>query len=356
MLLLTYAGHLADKVSVRRIFLVGEIAIGIALAGCAFTRVPWQMMVLLLVAGFGNAVAGPCSAKAVVTWFPTNGRATAMGIKQCAIPFAGLLAGAIAPSLALQFGWRTAFVIMGAMIAFLAIVGFALYRDAIPQAPRRTTKPTISSNGPGSENKKTLKAVFNREIVLLSVGTAFLMGVQYAGSSYLVMYLGDILKASTRVSPLILAGLLLSVAQAGGMIGRVGWGVVSDHLFGGRRKGTLIGLNVVAFAVILGIAFFTPHSGVFVIGVLVFLFGLTAIGWTGLHLSLVSEIAGAAAAGAATGFTLAISFFGMMLVPPIFGYLVDVTHGYLWGWLMLAALTFVGVIFLAAVRESQHKQ
>jgi hypothetical protein len=55
-----------------------------------------------------------------------------------------------------------------------------------------------------------------------------------------------------------------------------------------------------------------------VLGVLL-LYGATALGWNGVYLAAVARLAGPAQAGMATGGTLAFTYFGVVVTPPLFG-------------------------------------
>jgi len=349
MIMLTFTGHLVDKIGIRTIMFIGQILMGICEVVAALIGSLWPLLCILFLVGICNSIAGPTGAKAILTWFSPKSRATAMGIKQAGIPTAGIIAGVVFPSIAITFGWRGAFVVTGIIIALSGVLSFALYRDSgIMKEMRKSGVNNVTW-------REVAADVFTRDIVLLSIGCAFLMGVQFAFTSYLVVYLGQVFTTAAVAAPVVLAGIFYSMNSAGGMAGRVGLGLLSDRLFGGKRKGTLMAVNVIAAVILLVIAFAAPKIGVIGLGILTVLFGLTAVGFTGLQLSFVSELAGFKASGAATGFTLALSFAGMMLVPPVFGKIVDASGAYFWGWILLAVLAAIGVAFLLPVRESPDK-
>jgi ACS family hexuronate transporter-like MFS transporter len=54
------------------------------------------------------------------------------------------------------------------------------------------------------------------------------------------------------------------------------------------------------------------------------LMGFTVIGWNALVMTLGAEIVGPGLAGTYMGFAIAIGYVGVVLGPPVFGYLVDV--------------------------------
>jgi MFS family permease len=56
--------------------------------------------------------------------------------------------------------------------------------------------------------------------------------------------------------------------------------------------------------------------------------GVAGLGWNGLSNALAVELVGRLSAAAATALTLTAFCFGVMLMPPLFGYLVDRTGSY----------------------------
>ena len=196
--------------------------------------------------------------------------------------------------------------------------------------------------------------MLTRDIVILSVGCGILMGVQFAFTSYLVSYLSDVLTVLGVAMPVILAGNMYSIASAGGFAGRLGLGLISDKIFKGRRKGTMVAVNVIGTLVILLTAIAVPKMRIPFIAITVLLYGLTGISFTGLQLSMVSELAGVEFSGSATGFTLALGFLGMMTIPTAFGAAVDHSGGYFGGWMLLFALSIIGTVLLLFVKEQKQ--
>ena len=82
----------------------------------------------------------------------------------------------------------------------------------------------------------------------------------------------------------------------------------------------------------------TPHA--LVIAILV-AFGASAIGWNGVYLAEVARRAPPGMASMATGGTLAFTFLGVVLGPPMFGVLSAVFGTYRAG--------FVGLMVMACV-------
>jgi MFS family permease len=131
------------------------------------------------------------------------------------------------------------------------------------------------------------------------------------------------------------AGGLLALTQVGGTLGRLGWGLLSDRLFGGRRRPGLIINGGLGAAMSLVFASGTPLPGPLAAGVAV-LAGIGAFGWVGLYLALAAEVGGPRYAGLLTGVAVAAAWSGVLVGPPVFGFLLEATGSYRWPWLLLA--------------------
>lgn len=349
MLMVTFAGGLVDKKGARIMMLAGQLVMGFALLAAAAAGTLRQFSCILFAVGVCQSVAGPTGAKAVLLWFEPSERATAMGIKQAGIPAAGIIAGVILPPIASAAGWRGALSLVGVLLILAAVLSFILYHD--PSCAQQPARAPAKRKGTWRE---TLSRVLTRDIVILSLGCGILMGVQFAFTSYLVSYLGDVLAVLGADAPVILAGTMYSLTSAGGFAGRLGLGLISDKLFRGKRKGTMVAVNIIGTAVLLLTAAAMPNMSIILIAATVFLYGLTGVSFTGLQLSMVSELADIDASGSATGFTLALGFVGMMTVPAAFGSVADRTGSYFWAWLLLFGLSAMGTLLLLFVREKKR--
>jgi MFS family permease len=133
------------------------------------------------------------------------------------------------------------------------------------------------------------------------------------------------------------AGAALSVAMAGGIIGRIGWGVVADRFIAPRHMlGLLgIGMSLAAFAVPV------LDSGWPWVVVLVFsfVFGATAVGWNGVYLSQVALVAPPGRAAEATGASLAMTYLGVVVTPLIIWTINALGFGYGAGFVVVGLLS-----------------
>jgi MFS family permease len=143
------------------------------------------------------------------------------------------------------------------------------------------------------------------------------------------------------------ASLLVAVAQAFGVVGRVAWGAASDHLLRRGRKPLMLMLTAVALAATM-LLFVIPRSVSPVVWALAAaLAGLALIGFQGLWVTMIAEAAGPLRAGAATGFGVTFVALAIAVSPPLYGLVADVAGTYRAIWAALAVL--LGLAFVPAL-------
>jgi ACS family hexuronate transporter-like MFS transporter len=330
------AGWLADRWGVRGAMILGQGLIAVGLFAAAAAPSFAFLVVILVLSGAGYGVLNPTTTKAGMAWFPPHQRATVVGLKQIGLPGGGALGALMMPPLALAFGWRVAVAFSAAVVAGLALLTWALYRDVAEPAPA----------GPARTRPSFWTVLANRDLWLVGVSTLIFAGVQTVFLSFLVLYLRDVVEL-----PLVVAAKYLVAAQASGVAGRVLFGLLSDRIFGGQRRIVLAiaGLGSIGCAVLLaGIA---PGTGPALLVPLAAGIGFFGVGWNGVQHTLMAELAGPRAAGTAVGLGLAISSLGVTVCPPVFGLLVERVGGYGFAWGTLAAGLVGGLLLLIPVRE-----
>jgi ACS family hexuronate transporter-like MFS transporter len=334
------AGTLVDRWGVKRMLVLGQVltAVGLLFASTAHSYIAF--ILLLIAAGFGYGVLNPTSTKAVMAWSPPAHRATLVGFKQVGLPLGGMLGAALLPALALALGWRTALVASAAVIAAGAIASVFVYHD-----PPDLALPAAAPGARGT----VISVLTSRDLWLLSLAAGIFAAMQTVWMSYLVLYLQGVVGLT-----LLAASRFLALAQFGGMLGRVLFGMLSDRLFGGRRRMPLVLAGVGSTACTLLILSTGPSASTLGLAALTVVFGVVGIGWNGVQHTWLAELAGPRAAGTAVGLGLAVSSAGVTLGPLLFGHVLQVTGSYRWPWLGLAAAMVGALGTLTLVRERRR--
>lgn len=133
-------------------------------------------------------------------------------------------------------------------------------------------------------------------------------------------------------------------------MGKVVSGLISDRPLKGRRRPVLLACALITFGMCAFFALTGSTSQWWIYPALI-IFGLAAIGWAGLYGTLAGEIGGPARAGSAIGLTGAALNLGILVGPPIFGYLVDTSGSFKLSWLLLAGCAAVAAACFLFLRE-----
>jgi MFS transporter, ACS family, hexuronate transporter len=244
---------------------------------------------------------------------------------------AGLIAAATLPWIAHLSSWRWSLAVAACVTALTAIPLLSL-RGAPPPPRLERPLPHVGRN---------------RNLLMLTAWGCLIVTGQYALVAFLALDLN-------QGAGLTLAegSILLAVANAAGVIGRVLWGLVSDHHRGGSRKIYLLTINVVALIGSL-LLFVVPRTApIALIGVIVAIAGLALIGYQGLWITMIAEVAGPERVGAATGFAITFVASAIAASPPLYGLVADLTGTYRAIWIVLAVILAVALVPAMLVREA----
>lgn len=331
------AGPVADRFGLATSILLGQTLVAAGLVGASLADSYAVLISMIALAGVGFGLLNPATTTAVMRWFPPARRATVVGVKQVGLPLGGALGALLLPPLALTVGWRPALVLSAAGVVVATACTALIYRD--PPAPEQPP-------GTGAVRRR---AVFrDRDIWCVATASLVFAGVQTVWMSYLVLYLYG-LGVGVPV-----ASALLGEAQVAGVVARLAFGVLSDGAFGGRRRIVLVIAACGSMLCTFGLAMTEPGSSLVWLSALALGFGFFGIGWNGVQHALIAELAGPASATTAIGIGLATSSLGVVVLPPIFGWAVDVAGQYRGPWFGLGLAMTVALAALAAVRERRR--
>ncbi len=262
-----------------------------------------------------------------------------MGLRQMGIPLGGAIAATTLPSLALSYGWRLALAFAGLFTIGMGFAALHLYKE-----------PPLSHLRSEEGAALGVKALIQRRDIQAVLFYVFILGgSQWCYLTYMELYLAETLGFSIR-----LAASLMALGQLCGVGGRVFWGLLSDRCFRSRRKPTLLVVGFLAILMTVWTSLFTPQTPYWLVWLVVALLGLTLLGWNGLYLAFISELAGSRIAGLAIGLSNTGAFLGIVVLPPIFGFLVDQSGSYRLAWLVLAGMILAGLAVLPRIQEERR--
>ena len=315
----TYAGAMTASLlggaTVKRLGAIRVSQWGLLLCavGLLLCMLPWLPAMVLgaVCIGLGYGPITPASSHLLARTTPKDQMSLVFSIKQTGVP-----------SLLLVVGWQLSMAVVAAVCVVCAVVSQPLRGelDEDRDAGHRVHLGSLI---------QPIRLVLAHKALTTMAACSFMFSmVQMSLTTYLVTYLHDDL-----LFGLVAAGLFLSVTQMGGIGGRILWGYVADRWLGARRMlFVLAGLMVSGALATAMLSADAPR--VWMILVLV-VFGASAIGWNGVYLAEVARRAPEGMASMATGGTLAFTFLGVVLGPPVFGLLSTVFGTYRAGFLAL---------------------
>jgi len=286
---------------------VSQAGLALALCGLALAASGWPPLVMLggFVVGLGYGPTTPASSVILVRSAPPSMFSLVFSIKQTGVPAGGALAGALVPVLVLAFGWQGAAVAIGIACLLLALaiggVRERYDRELDPRAP-------VSLRSALAPVRLVLAEPRLRQMCV----TSFIYGgVQITLVTYLVTFLVE-----SFTLTLVVAGLVMAVAQVASVIGRVLWGVLADRVLTRRAMLGLLGVGM-GLSALLSLAA-GPGWPTWLLLAYAAAFGATAVGWNGVFLAEEARVAPAGRTSEATGGCLFFTFLGVVVAPPIF--------------------------------------
>ncbi|RJP60008.1 MAG: MFS transporter [Deltaproteobacteria bacterium] len=342
------SGIAVDKLGARIMLIISLIIMGIPFAIMALAKNYLFFIVFAAVGGLGYGMINQISTKGIMYWFSARFRATAMGIKQTGVTLGGAIVAVLLPALTVAYSWRLGVLVIGILMLVMAFLSLIFYKER-PVLPAEGASNVASTSKKGQKEGSLLKVMSNPVLLILCLITPLMAFGQTGIASFLVLYLEEELNFSVG-----LAGGCLTAAMIAGSVGRIGWGIISDRLFAGDRMIPIVILSVIAFIGALGTAFLSKGSPLWLSFFWSILMGGTFIGWNAVLITLAAELAGKELAGSIMGILVTIAWIGIIIGPPVFGYIAD-SVGYYWSWLLIAVLALLSTVgFLYILRLSKR--
>ncbi|MBI4329557.1 MAG: MFS transporter [Chloroflexi bacterium] len=348
-------GYLVGRVPVRRLMLFGFLVAGLGIVLLSQTHSLWWFYgsFLLIAVGTG-ACAGVVAQTLVVRWFyRRSGRATTV-----LFVMPGLGASLLIPFLTFAIdaiGWRQSLLLIGIGFGLLAVPVLLLVRDSPESLGLRPdgARPPVAKE-PADAQKLTLadersftlrEAIRQRTFWLLAVAIAFWNLASSGVQPHLFVALLGI------SIPRGQAALIVALLPAVSLVGRIGFGLLSDFI----DKRLLLATAVATEAI--GLAFLTalmlrPQDTSLTFAFLAFF----AVGFGGLiptQMVTVGNYFGRHHFGIVFGALGAVSTWGGMIGPFFAGWVFDVTGSYFGAYATGCVLLVLAVPLFLAARNPQ---
>jgi MFS family permease len=311
---------------------MGQVCLVLYAAGLA-SAAQGSLALLALCAigvGFGCGPETPSSSALLARVAPTRWRSLVFSAKQTGMQAGGMAAGFLFPLLALALDWRHVMAVTALTALATAVLVEPLRRRYDHLARERADAAQI---GFGAALYVVWRSSALRRLAF--TGFAF-CAMQISLNTFMVTY-GVVALGYN----LALAGTMLALAQAGGLVGRILWGILAGSCVSAPTMMFSLGLVMTLTALIFGLA--RPDWPVSFILILAVVFGLTASGWNGVMLAEMTHQTPAASLGPVMGAMMAFGYLGLVVGPLVFSVAVAVSdlNG---GFIALALLSLAGAL------------
>jgi MFS family permease len=290
-----------------------------------------------LLIGAGMSINLPAAAHLLFRYSPPRHRNLIFSLKQTGVPLAWALMALLAPPVTLAWGWRwaLAIVLVSALLTLLAMQPPRAAWDD-DRRPDRAVELRVFDG---------VRLVWHLPVLRwLGVSAFCLAFIQLCVSTFtVVMLVGE------GGYTLVQAGLMLSVAQVAGVLGRIAWGWFADR--SGDCMASLQYLTLASLACSGLIVLLTPDWPVPLTALLFAVFGATAIGWNGLYTAEVARRSPGGQVSLVTGGAMVWNFAGILTGPTAFTLVYKAVGSYT---TTFGLVILIAVLTLFALRRAQR--
>lgn len=316
-----------------------QISIGLSAAGLSLMLFPsvWAIVAGSLIAGFGQGILNSATAHLLVLYTQPHRRNLLFSIKQSGVPFGGMVVALSAPTVALSFGWQWAVVSM--VMAILVVLALVQIMHTVWDADRESHAQVAQQKFGG------VPLVMSRPALRwLSLTGLLFAGVQRCLLTFTVIYL-----VAERGYSLIEAGVMLSLIQVGGVLGRLGWGWIADRYSSSSVLLIVATVSVIDTFALMALQAEWPRIVVYA---MFFIFGLAALGWNGVLHAETARLSPPGLASMVAGGSTFFVFGGVLLGPSLFALLYTVIGSYSATFMLLALASAMGGALVLFARRS----
>jgi ACS family hexuronate transporter-like MFS transporter len=346
-------GMLADRAGGKLVF---GWAMGLWSILCALTAAATgfgSLFVIRVAFGMAEGPLATCTNKMISNWFPHRQAGSAIGYAFSGSPLGGAIAGPIVGLLALAFGWKISFVIVGA----IGIVWVLVWAIRVTETPADNPQVSAEERAEVAESRPPLPAAsaagpglswYIRQPVVLATTFAF-FGYNYVLYFFLTWFPSYLTMARhLSIKSMSIATVLPWLL---GFIGLALGGRITDFVLHrtGRalfaRKIVLVScLTISAACVALTGVVTTVGAAVSLVAVAVFFLYLTG----STYWAIIQDSVHGRQVGGAGGFMHGVANCSGIIGPSVTGLIVQTTGGFEGAFILAGGIAVLGAIAVAA--------
>jgi ACS family hexuronate transporter-like MFS transporter len=322
-----FAGKLLDKYGSRIVFALGMAVWSVAGMGHALAQSVAGFFIARFFLGLGESANFPASIKTVAEWFPQKQRALITGIFNAGSTIGAILSPLLVPLIAVQWGWRWAFIITGMLGLIWLLFWLKSYR--LPGQHKKVTAEELAyiNADPEAPLQKTslVRLIFRKETLIISFARFFTDPVWW----FLLYWLPKFLEKQFHIS-LTAIGMPLITIYVAADLGGIGGGWLSSFLIkkgksvNASRKIAMLACAVCALPMVL----IAQGPGLWTCVLLISLASAAHQGWASNIFTLVSDIFPRNEVATVVGISTVAAVLGGILAATAIGWALEKTNSY----------------------------
>jgi MFS family permease len=333
------SGPLADRFGARPLAIVGMMLTGLGLMAAGLARSLAEVYAAYSVGvGLGVGLAYVPAVGAVQRWFVRR-RGFASGLAVAGIGVGTLAMPPLATLFVNTWGWRTAYVAIGALAIVLG-AGMALLIENDPRARglHPDGDPSESARAAQATGASVREAITSWRFLKLYAACLICSFGVFVPFVHLVPYATDL------GVPQATAVLLLGVIGVGSTAGRFLLGGLAD------RMGRAAALTMMFIGMAAALAIWALSHGLWSLGVFAFVYGVFYGGWVAVLPAVVMDAFGGRNVSGIIGILYTSVAIGTLVGPSAAGFAFDVSHSYTLPIVVAACCNIVAAVIIGASR------
>ncbi|MCM3691058.1 MFS transporter [Neobacillus niacini] len=349
-------GLLSDRYGPNRFLILGTILTGIGCLIYSFSPNEYVLIFSRFIVGTGDSMIFLNLVIILSQWFKAQEFVKLLGVISL-VSSIGSLTSMLPFSMWISFsGWRTPFFIIGII---LALFSYLLYTVLVLK-PNKIVKDDFNLKKVKNKNRESIWRIFRRTITARQAWATFLCHFGLVGAyvgfigSWGVPYGIQVMDLSrSEASQLLMYGLF--GAMLGGPL--ISW--ITSRLESMKRVYTYV--HIIAFLSWGGLFLSGVNPSFILVVVLFFLIGF-GTGASTLTFAVVRKSFPIEEVGVVTGFSNMGGFISAVLLPIIFGKVLDlfpletINVGYHYGFIIPVLFSLLGLVGVIMIKEEKTKE
>lgn len=218
-------GGLGDRVGARRLIGYGMLTSAAACIAFGYSSLGALFLAAMMLNGIAQSSGWPGNVKAMAEWVPSSQRGRTMGLWSTCYQVGGVAASFLAARLLKAYGWRSAFLGPGVILALVGVLVLVFLRKG-PLAPAASTGGSAEDVELAAAKREASRRVL-RNPTVWSYGASYfcIKLIRYSLLFWLPYYLEKSLHYARDD-----AAYFSSSFEIGGVIGTIAVGLLSDRL------------------------------------------------------------------------------------------------------------------------------